>query len=129
LFSSPEVKLFDLSDPKIEQAQGLANRNGRPFLLVPNLIGGIDIIDSQRAGHIETKPLHVINPDPNFAERNENYMVFLQLRRELNVLDKVLAAELGVSPRGLTERVTGRATIKLETLLAMRYLIATRDQQ
>jgi hypothetical protein len=129
LFSSAEPKIFDLSDPKVEQAQGLANRNRRPFLLVPNLIGGIDIVDSQRAGHIETKPLHVINPDPNFAERNENYMVFLQLRRELKAPDRELCLELGVSPRAMTERVTGRATIKLETLLAMRYLIATRDQQ
>jgi plasmid maintenance system antidote protein VapI len=58
---------------------------------------------------------------------NEHYPDFLQLRMQLGILDKALAAELGISTRALTERVTGRAVVKRETILALRHLIQERE--
>jgi plasmid maintenance system antidote protein VapI len=60
------------------------------------------------------------------AEKNEHYREFLDLRARLNVQDKTLAIELGISSRALTERVTGRAGVKRETILALKYLVAER---
>lgn len=59
--------------------------------------------------------------------QSDTYADFLLLRRKLGFLDKRLAAELGISPRALTERVTGRASIKRETILAMKHLCEERQ--
>lgn len=53
----------------------------------------------------------------------DNYEKFLVLRRRLGIPDKALAVDLGISSRALTERVTGRAGIKNETILAMQFLL------
>lgn len=63
----------------------------------------------------------VIDQQPEF------YAEFMQHRKELGLLHKTMAAELGISPRALTERITGRAVIKREAVLAMRYLVEERQ--
>ncbi len=67
--------------------------------------------------------------DPTTANHggNRHYPEFLELRLNLGLLHVNLAAELGISPRALTERVTGRAVIKRETILAMKYLLEDRN--
>lgn len=62
---------------------------------------------------------------PLFKEL-DNYEKFLILRKRIGILDKELAALLGVSSRAITERVTGRAGIKNETILAMRFILDNR---
>lgn len=56
------------------------------------------------------------------AKENVHYREFIHLRDQLGIQDKTLASELGISTRALTERVTGRAVVRRETILAMRYL-------
>ena len=58
-----------------------------------------------------------------FSDKENRWLEFIGLRKELGILDKSLAIELGISTRALTERVTGRSEIKRETLLAMQYLL------
>ena len=58
----------------------------------------------------------------------DNYTRFLLLRRRIGILDKELAYELGISTRAMTERVTGRAEIKNETILAMKYLLEKKNE-
>lgn len=58
----------------------------------------------------------------------DNYTRFLLLRRRIGILDKELAYELGISTRAMTERVTGRAEIKNETILAMKYILEKRNE-
>lgn len=63
-----------------------------------------------------------------FGDKENRWLEFIGLRKKLGILDKTLAIELGISTRALTERVTGRAEIKRETLLAMQYLLNKRAQ-
>lgn len=58
----------------------------------------------------------------------DDHMRFLILRKRLGVQDKELAFLLGISTRAMTERVTGRAGIKKETILAMKQLLQERNQ-
>ncbi len=58
-----------------------------------------------------------------FSDKENRWLEFIGLRKELGILDKTLAIELGISTRALTERVAGRAEIKRETLLAMQLLL------
>lgn len=58
-----------------------------------------------------------------FSDKENRWLEFIGLRKELGILDKTLAIELGISTRALTERVTGRAEIKRETLLAMKWIL------
>lgn len=58
----------------------------------------------------------------------DNYTRFLLLRRRIGILDKELAYELGISTRAMTERVTGRAEIKNETILALKYLLEKKNE-
>lgn len=62
-----------------------------------------------------------------FSEKENNWLTFIGLRKQIGILDKSLAIELGISTRALTERVTGRAQIKRETLLAMQYILESRN--
>ena len=62
-----------------------------------------------------------------FSEKENNWLTFIGLRKQLGILDKSLAIELGISTRALTERVTGRAQIKRETLLAMQYILESKN--
>lgn len=55
---------------------------------------------------------------------NEHWQEFIKLKEKLGLLHGNLANELGISARALTERLTGRAHVKRETILAMRYLVA-----
>lgn len=61
-----------------------------------------------------------------FTEKENYWLTFIGLRKQIGILDKSLAVELGISTRALTERVCGRAEIKRETLLAMEYLLKTK---
>ena len=61
-----------------------------------------------------------------FTDKENYWITFIGLRKQLGILDKSLAVELGISTRALTERVCGRAEIKRETLLAMEYLLKTK---
>ena len=61
-----------------------------------------------------------------FSDKENRWLEFIGLRKELGILDKSLAIELGISTRALTERVTGRSEIKRETLLAMQLLLIQR---
>jgi len=61
-----------------------------------------------------------------FTDKENYWMTFIGLRKQLGILDKSLAVELGISTRALTERVCGRAEVKRETLLAMQYLLNER---
>ena len=63
---------------------------------------------------------------PTFNEKESRWLDFIALRKQIGILDKTLAIELGISTRALTERVTGRAEIKRETLLAMQLLLIQR---
>lgn len=58
-----------------------------------------------------------------FSDKENNWLEFIGLRKQIGILDKTLAFELGISTRALTERVTGRAEIKRETLLAMKWIL------
>jgi plasmid maintenance system antidote protein VapI len=58
----------------------------------------------------------------------DNYTKFMLLRRKLGKLDKELAYELGISTRAMTERVTGRAEVKNETILALKYLLEKKNE-
>lgn len=58
----------------------------------------------------------------------DNYTRFLLLRRQIGKLDKEIAYELGITPRAMTERVTGRAEIKNETILALKYLLEKKNE-
>ena len=58
-----------------------------------------------------------------FSDKENRWLEFIGLRKELGILDKTLAIELGISTRALTERVNGRAEIKRETLLAMKWIL------
>ena len=58
-----------------------------------------------------------------FSDKENRWLEFIGLRKELGILDKSLAIELGISTRALTERVNGRAEIKRETLLAMKWIL------
>lgn len=62
-----------------------------------------------------------------FSDKDNRWLEFIGLRKKLGILDKTLAIELGISTRALTERVTGRAEIKRETLLAMKYILESRN--
>lgn len=42
--------MVNLSSPIIKYAQQRANRSGKTFLLVENVIGGIDIVPEQQTG-------------------------------------------------------------------------------
>lgn len=64
-----------------------------------------------------------------FSDKENRWLEFIGLRKELGILDKTLAIELGISTRALTERVTGRAEIKRETLLAMRFILDSRGDK
>lgn len=61
-----------------------------------------------------------------FTDKENYWITFIGLRKQIGILDKSLAVELGISTRALTERVCGRAEIKRETLLAMQYLLNER---
>lgn len=61
-----------------------------------------------------------------FSDKENYWLTFIGLRKEIGILDKSLAIELGISTRALTERVTGRAEIKRETLLAMKWILEKR---
>jgi hypothetical protein len=61
-----------------------------------------------------------------FSDKENYWITFIGLRKQIGILDKSLAFELGISTRAMTERVTGRAEIKRETLLAMEYLLKTK---
>ena len=63
-----------------------------------------------------------------FSDRENYWLTFIGLRKQIGILDKSLAIELGISTRALTERVCGRAEIKRETLLAMEYLLREKHQ-
>jgi len=63
-----------------------------------------------------------------FSDKENYWITFIGLRKQIGILDKSLAIELGISTRALTERVCGRAEIKRETLLAMEYLILKKAQ-
>ena len=63
-----------------------------------------------------------------FSDKENYWLTFIGLRKQIGILDKSLAIELGISPRALTERVCGRAEIKRETLLAMEYLLREKQQ-
>ena len=63
-----------------------------------------------------------------FSDKENYWLTFIGLRKQIGILDKSLAIELGISTRALTERVCGRAEIKRETLLAMEYLILKKAQ-
>ncbi len=58
----------------------------------------------------------------------DNYTKFLLLRRQLGILDKELAFQLGISTRAVSERVSGRAEIKTEVILAMKYLLDSKGK-
>jgi plasmid maintenance system antidote protein VapI len=58
----------------------------------------------------------------------DNYTKFLLLRRQIGLMDKELAYELGISTRAMTERVTGRAEVKNETILAIKYLLEKKNE-
>lgn len=62
-----------------------------------------------------------------FSDKDNRWLEFIGLRKKLGILDKTLAIELGISTRALTERVTGRAEIKRETLLAMKYILESKN--
>ncbi len=55
---------------------------------------------------------------------NEHWSEFVKLKDKLGLMHKTLAIELGISASALTERLTGRAHVRRETILAMRYLAA-----
>jgi hypothetical protein len=61
-----------------------------------------------------------------FSDKENYWLTFIGLRKEIGILDKSLAIELGISTRALTERVTGRAEIKRETLLAMKWILENK---
>lgn len=42
--------MFDLSNPVIARTQELANRNGKTYVMIPNIIGGIDAVPAERVG-------------------------------------------------------------------------------
>jgi len=63
-----------------------------------------------------------------FTDKENYWLTFIGLRKQIGILDKSLAIELGISTRALTERVTGRSEIKRETLLAMEYLLREKQQ-
>lgn len=50
-------------------------------------------------------------------------LAFMLIRREIKRKDKDIAALLGITPRAMTERVTGRAQVKRETCLAMLWIL------
>ena len=58
-----------------------------------------------------------------FTQKENYWLEFIGLRKQLGILDKTLAIELGISSRALTERVCGRAEIKRETILAMKWIL------
>ncbi len=60
---------------------------------------------------------------PSFTDKESSWIEFISLRKQIGILDKTLAVELGISTRALTERVTGRAEIKRETILAMKWIL------
>ena len=64
-----------------------------------------------------------------FTQKENYWLEFIGLRKQLGILDKTLAIELGISSRALTERVCGRAEIKRETLLAMRFILDSRGDK
>ncbi len=49
-FGQKAPALFDVSHPRVGQAQHLANHNKASYILVPNIIGGIDIVKCDRVG-------------------------------------------------------------------------------
>lgn len=61
-----------------------------------------------------------------FSDKENRWLEFIGLRKQLGIMDKTLAFELGISTRALTERVTGRAEIKRETLLAMKWILENK---
>lgn len=64
-----------------------------------------------------------------FTDKENYWLTFIGLRKQIGILDKSLAIELGISTRALTERVCGRAEIKRETLLAMEYILEMRNER
>lgn len=64
-----------------------------------------------------------------FTEKENYWLMFIGLRKQIGILDKSLAVELGISTRALTERVCGRAEIKRETLLAMQWILGERNNE
>ena len=64
-----------------------------------------------------------------FSDKENYWLTFIGLRKQIGILDKSLAIELGISTRALTERVTGRSEIKRETLLAMEYILEMRNER
>lgn len=64
-----------------------------------------------------------------FTDKENYWLTFIGLRKQIGILDKSLAVELGISTRALTERVCGRAEIKRETLLAMKWILGERNNE
>lgn len=71
MFNRPSKKVyesvFNLSDPRVKQAQEIANRCRKPFFLIRNALGGIDFVGVEVATldeHGETRvPLAIVHPE------------------------------------------------------------------
>lgn len=63
----PET-LFNVSDPRVKQAQEVANRTRKPHLLVRNGLGGLDIMPTQNVSLDEygdtRTPVAIVHPEP-----------------------------------------------------------------
>lgn len=76
MFNRPSKKVyesvFNLSDPRVKQAQEIANRCRKPFFLIRNALGGIDFVGVEVATldeHGETRvPLAIVHPEELPAE-------------------------------------------------------------
>jgi len=60
--------LFNVSDPRVKQAQEVANRTRKPHLLVRNDLGGLDIMSTQNVSLDEygdtRTPVAIVHPEP-----------------------------------------------------------------
>lgn len=71
MFNRPSKKVyesvFNLSDPRVKQAQEQANRCRKPFFLIRNALGGIDFVGVEVATldeHGETRvPIGIVHPE------------------------------------------------------------------
>ena len=57
------------------------------------------------------------------ASKEDLALAFLLILREVKKKHKDIAKLLGITPRAMTERVSGRAEIKRETCLAMLWIL------
>ena len=66
MFTRPKVKprIFNLSDPRIRQAQELSNRTGRPLYIVSNGLNGLDFVQADRLTTDHGEPLGLVHPLP-----------------------------------------------------------------